>query len=222
AFYVETRVEALERQVATRAKMTDVLNRSQDSKLRTQKKRDQAALDIFDRKFEKEGQNHKEALKDHVAHYGVLRELAQERENSGQADPNMGRYGPGSSKLEIQPLIQKKIKESTPSAKRKRQSKKILATRKNIKVFDRTKPTSALLKMKEKIASRPTSEQLRQMSPSTTESDRKPQRLAGGPGASVSPRLILPPITVRWARHQIDHGLIRRAERIQPRGPPTV
>ncbi|GFR86128.1 hypothetical protein ElyMa_004191700 [Elysia marginata] len=66
AFYVETRVEALERQVATRAKMTDVLNRSQDSKLKTQKKR-------------------------------------------------------------------KKIKESTPSAKRRRQSKKILTTRKNIK-----------------------------------------------------------------------------------------
>ena len=63
-------------------------------------------MDIFDRKFEKEGLTHKEALKDHMAHYGVLRELAQERENSGNSDPNMGRYGPGTSKLEIQPLIQ--------------------------------------------------------------------------------------------------------------------
>ena len=37
-FYVETRVEALERQVATRAKLTDVLNRSHDTKLRNHKK----------------------------------------------------------------------------------------------------------------------------------------------------------------------------------------
>ncbi|GFN77360.1 hypothetical protein PoB_000386600 [Plakobranchus ocellatus] len=175
-------------------------------------------MDIFDRKFEKEGQIHKDALKDHVAHYGVLRELASERESSGKGDPNMGRYGPGTSKLEIQPLIQKKIKESTPSAKRKRQSKKILATRKNIKVFDRTKPTSALFKMKEKIVSRPTSEQLRQISPSTTESVHKRAGQVGGQSLSISPRLILPPITVRWARHQIDHGLIRKAERIQPKG----
>ena len=37
-FYVESRVEALERQVATRAKLTDVLNRSHDTKLRNHKK----------------------------------------------------------------------------------------------------------------------------------------------------------------------------------------
>jgi hypothetical protein len=39
AFYVETRVEALERQVATRAKLADVLNRSHDARLKDTTKR---------------------------------------------------------------------------------------------------------------------------------------------------------------------------------------
>lgn len=39
AFYVESRVEALERQVATRAKLTNVLNRSHDSRLSYLKKK---------------------------------------------------------------------------------------------------------------------------------------------------------------------------------------
>ena len=43
AFYVESRVEALERQCATRAKHTDVLNKSHDAHLRDQKK--QVSLD---------------------------------------------------------------------------------------------------------------------------------------------------------------------------------
>ena len=68
--------------------------------------------------------------------------------------------------------------------------------------------------MKEKLAaSRPLSVQT---DTEVGQGRGRGQRL-GHTHPGVSPRLILPPITVRWARHQIDHGLIRREEIIKPK-----
>ena len=75
-------------------------------------------------------------------------------DNTGErAESHLGHYGLGASKLDIQPLIEQRIKENTPSAKRLRQSRKVQTKRRELKVFDRTKSTSALLKMKPKVPS---------------------------------------------------------------------
>nr|KAG5704326.1 hypothetical protein BaRGS_012635 [Batillaria attramentaria] len=99
-FYVETRVEALERQVATRAKLTDVLNRSHDTKLRNQKKQVEAEKDIFDKKNDRDTTFHREQLKDHVAHKSVLHDIAHRKAsdlNGGGRDSHLGHYGLGSN-----------------------------------------------------------------------------------------------------------------------------
>lgn len=191
AFYVESRVEALERQVATRAKLTDVLNRSQDTRLKDQTKRVKAEKEIFEKKNERETLQHRELLKDHVAHRSVLNDIARSRVidsiTGTRAQSHLGQYGLGASRLEIQPLIENTIKENTPAAKRLRKSWSIQNKRRAITLFDRTKSTSALLKMKQQMKSRPTSE-------ITAKKKAEPSDTSG--------RLILPPITVRWSKQR--------------------
>ncbi|KAK7101597.1 uncharacterized protein [Littorina saxatilis] len=193
AFYVETRVEALERQVATRAKLTDVLNRSHETRLRNHKKQVDAEKDIFEKKNDRKTSFHKEHLKDQVAHRHVLDGIARSRHDSGsgnRSESHLGHYGLGASKLDIQPLIEQNIKENTSSAKRKRQSMRIQSKRRGVNVFDRTKTTSALLRMKPQVKSRPTSEDVK-----ATQAEEQATKQAK--------QLILPPITVRWARHHV-------------------
>ena len=113
-----------------------------------------AEKDIFEKKNDRGTSFHKEQLKDHVAHRHVLNNIARakvEGATGGRADSHLGHYGLGASKLEIQPLIDQRIKDNTSSAKRKKQSFKIQNKRRAVKVFDRTKSTSALLKMKPEV-----------------------------------------------------------------------
>jgi hypothetical protein len=68
---------------------------------------------MFENKFEKESHQHREVLKDHAAHRHVLGEIARSREDpfsGARAESHLGHYGPGSSKLQIQPLIEKYLK----------------------------------------------------------------------------------------------------------------
>ena len=44
-------------------------------------------------------------VQDHVAHWDVLQDLARHRTEAGPGAENLGTYGPGASKLEIQSLI---------------------------------------------------------------------------------------------------------------------
>ena len=67
---------------------------------------------------------------------------------SQDAGGNLGHYGVGASKWQLQPLIEQKIKDDSPSARRQRHSAMILNRRRGVFVFDRTKTTSALLRMK--------------------------------------------------------------------------
>ncbi|CAL1539520.1 unnamed protein product [Lymnaea stagnalis] len=202
-FYVESRLEALERQVLCHAKMAEVLNRSQESKLRFITKQDKGARDIACRKLDKEGRHQRQALRDRIAYSQILREFSSGKSEGGDELSPRAVYDLELSRQDIQTLIQKKLKDSTPSAKRKRQSKNILNSRRLIQVFDRTQSTSALLRMKDKIASRPTSEQL-QATPLDAADTRAPYQRRSGP-----PKLILPPITVRRQHHRTSGELTR-------------
>ena len=114
-----------------------------------------AEKDIFEKKNDRETSFHKELLKDHVAHRHVLTNIARSKSDGAatgsRAESHLGHYGLGASKLEIQPLIDQRIKDNTCSAKRRKQSRKIQSKRREVKVFDRTMTTSALLRMKPEV-----------------------------------------------------------------------
>ncbi|KAK6175443.1 hypothetical protein SNE40_013906 [Patella caerulea] len=143
-FYVESRVEALHRQVDTRAKLTNVLNRSQDCKLNYSKGKVEAARGIFTRKTESEIDHHKGNLKDYVAHRHILDRMAAINKRKGVSSA-LGKYGVGCAKVDIQPLIDREVKETTPSATRRREAKKLVKKRKMVEVWDRTLNTPELI-----------------------------------------------------------------------------
>ncbi|XP_025107800.1 uncharacterized protein LOC112572373 [Pomacea canaliculata] len=190
AFYVESRVEALERQVATRAKLTNVLNRSHDSRLSYLKKKVNSEQNIFEKKNERETTFHRDQLKDHVAHMHVLHDLARTQVSEGRRNSHLGAYGLGASRLDLLPLIEQSVKDDSPAARRRTKSQRIQSRRRQVPVFDRTQTTSALLKMRSQIMSRPTSEFL--FSADSTSS-------------GVSRRLVLPPITLRRSQDSGGH-----------------
>ncbi|XP_076469547.1 uncharacterized protein LOC143299913 [Babylonia areolata] len=163
-FYVEGRLEALERQVATRAQQTYVLNRSHDTRLLWSKKQVEAEHIIFCKRSTRDAAFHQDQLKDHVAHRHVLRSIARARARvvdsatGRRAESHLGFYGAGASKTRIQPEIDRTVRENTRSALRRKNSVRILRERRAVPLFDRTRTTSALLRMKSEIQSRPASD----------------------------------------------------------------
>ncbi|ESO99127.1 hypothetical protein LOTGIDRAFT_173922 [Lottia gigantea] len=144
AFSVESRVEALQRQVETRSKLTNVLNRSQECKLDYSKGKVEAARGIFTRKSDSEMDLHRHSLKDYVAHRELLDKFARMNRRKGLSSA-LGKYGIGTAKVEIQPMINKRVKDATPSAIRRREAKKLVRRRKKVHVWDRTLDTPDLL-----------------------------------------------------------------------------
>ncbi|XP_067683738.1 uncharacterized protein [Haliotis asinina] len=151
AFFVESRLETLKRQIETRSGLTDVLNKSQEARCDFKKRQFDAAKRIFIRKSSMAMTIHRDNLQEYKAHWNVLQDIARKKQRAGLYDEDdLGTYGPGASKVEIQDLIEKKIKQSSPSAKRRRDARKHLNHRNRVEVFDRNLPTSALLKSKVK------------------------------------------------------------------------
>ncbi|KAH9494539.1 hypothetical protein Btru_042381 [Bulinus truncatus] len=200
-FSMETRLEALGRQVLTHAKLVNVLNRSQDAKLRFTCKKSQEATDIVCRRLDKEGQFYRQSLRDRLAYLSLLRDFTQ-RDTGGDDVTYSGLYDLGLSRKELKEMIQEKIKDSTPSARRQKLCRHILHSRKLITVFDRTKSTSALLKMRQSISSRPATDQ-----PLDTGKHTMPY----SPRVKAA-KLILPPITVNWKAEMAKKVDIRNGE----------
>ncbi|XP_059144679.1 uncharacterized protein LOC131931833 [Physella acuta] len=148
--------------------MTFVLNRSQQTKYKLLAQQAEGALDIFCRQLETEGHKRLQTLRDHALHHQALMELSNRAGNQAPKDNILARQ-------ELHALIQEKLKESTPSAKRRKRCQHILQKRRPLKIFDRTQTTSALLRMKDAISTRPASDRLK-----------------------VTPKMVLPPIAVRW------------------------
>ncbi|KAK0064162.1 hypothetical protein Bpfe_006347 [Biomphalaria pfeifferi] len=203
AFTIETRLEALRRQVLTHAQLVNVLNRSQEAKLRFTSKKNQQAIDIVCRRLDKEGQYYKKTLKERLAYLEILRDFAQ-RETHSDDITYADLYDLGLSRKELKEMIEEKVKESTPSAKRQKLCQHILNTRRLVKVFDRTKSTSALLKMKDSIVSRPVTEQQVVIEKPTAVSSYSPRVRAA--------RLILPPISVSWSEEKTKSRVRRKGQ----------
>lgn len=190
-FYVESRLETLKRQIETRGGLTDVLNKGQDARCDFRKRQVDAAKRIFTRKNSMAMTIHKDNLQEYKAHWGVLQDISRKKERQElYEEGSMGRYGLGSSKIEIQDLIEKKIKQSSPSAKRRRDARKHLNHRSRVEVFDRNLTTSALLKSKVKSRT------------STQGGDFRTRR--------GTAQLVLPPIAVTFTKKngkQVGNGV---------------
>ena len=181
-FYLESRAEALQRQVEYRTKATDVLNRSADARLNFERRQVDAARHLFQMRREREVGQHMEHLRDHVAYKLVLDKVARERETLNVDDSDYGKYGPGISRLELDEEVLHKIHDMSPTARRKRETDKLLRQRKKPTVFDRNLATPEIFQ--NSLSRRKNCS----ASPKNKSASRK------------TPKLILPPITVKLAR----------------------
>lgn len=145
-YYSETRIEAVQRQCEKNTKIAETRNRSENVRLDFTKRQANVAHHIFKMKSTREIGAHRDVLRDHVAHKSVLHDVAKCREFKADEE-NFGTYGIGSSKIELTPIIEVKLKHLTPSAKRKRGTKKLLKQRRRMQELDRRLPTPELFKM---------------------------------------------------------------------------
>jgi NADH:ubiquinone oxidoreductase subunit len=191
SFYPETYMDSLHRQCIYRAKMADVQNRSVEAKYSYVHKKVETEKSIYLMKNDKEVTYHKENLKDHKAYIKVLANILNEKPKP-DFDGKYGRYGPGCSKSELEPLIQHQRYEMTPEVIRRRQAEMLLSRRKKMELIDRKMSTSALL---EKISKR---KAVQNSTPSPPVRSASPEEVRNAD--SKTPKLILPPITVTKSR----------------------
>ncbi|KAK3579407.1 hypothetical protein CHS0354_029715 [Potamilus streckersoni] len=182
-FYTESMVESLERQRNMLARLAEVKNKSEEARLNFSKRQVNAARNMFEMRNEKEVHQHKENLKDHVAHMHVLESLAKEREERRRpADDLLGRYGPGTTRPVLDDLIVQQLREMSPVMIRRRKAEKLLSKRRKLEVYSSRLKTSALFRKARERRSQ-------SVSPLCTPAPRK----------STS-KLILPPITVNMTK----------------------
>jgi hypothetical protein len=187
-FYMETRVEALQRQVEYRGKMTGVRNKSEDARLSLAKKQVEGARYIFNRKNNRELSEHKENLTTTLAYKRVLGHIARDRDRILRGEENnYGRYGEDSSRSSLEVDIAKEAREMSGFIKRKRDAERLLSHRKKLEVFDRTLATPEMYRAAQ-------SKRSRSVSPVNRRRRKSSQRKI------PTPKLILPPITVRLRR----------------------
>lgn len=183
-FKTETAIEMLKRQCKYTARMADVLNRCEETRLRATTKSVDAGKHIFELKTDKELMMYKENLRDHKAYIQVLENISREREKT-EYDDKYGKYGPGVNKIELEHAIQQQLREMSPTVIRKRNANLLLSQRKKMEVFNRNLKTPEIFAMSRSKRSKSESPDVRKTSP-------KPK--------TKTPKLILPPITVSLSK----------------------
>ena len=144
-FYVETRVEALQRQSENRASETEVLNKSQEARFEVAQRQIEAAKRIFERKFLAEANQHKQNLRERIAYKQILDDLPRPDGSLESGSNPRVRVLNSYSRLELQALVEARIKEGSPSSIRRKAAHKLLTHRKPVEVFNRVRSTTSLL-----------------------------------------------------------------------------
>jgi len=185
-FYAESIVESVQRQCDIRQRLTDVINKAEESKYRYACKQVEAEKNLFLMKKEKATHRHNEALIDYRAHMNVLEKLAKEREEiAAQMNDIYGRYPPDSLRLNLEDQILLERKEMSPIVQRRREATRLLNNRNSMTELDRTKSNDDIINELRNMKSRANSPEKR-MSKLTPE-NHAPRHV---------PKLILPAITV--------------------------
>ena len=143
--YVEERVQAVRRQSETRANEIESLNKAEEVKFEFAQRQIEKARRIYERKVLAEVNQHKQNLREHIAYKHILDDIAR-RNDLLESDDNARIQDFNTNKMEYHSLVEQKIKDCSPSARRLRAARKLLLDRKPIEVYDNSRSLSALLR----------------------------------------------------------------------------
>lgn len=144
-FYKESLEEALKRACDTQRRFFENNNRSEAVRLCLLHKQIESTRHLYLMKKQREYKDHEKQLKVNLAYLHVLHNLALDRQRA-KFSSNLGHYGPGTTRINLQSRIDREITGNTKSARRRGETVQILASLPVVVECDRKLPTLELLK----------------------------------------------------------------------------